>query len=166
MLCRRAGHWWHLQSIRKPGSDSETTLPGEPRWGGEKLNSIWWFMLIMLMLPLITKLREENAKGGEKSGAGGGFTLLPFLGNHDLFICLFVFLKIGFLLFEIRMSINTVVFILAVPAYNGWWWFHTHERLLFSHTRAHLLDICRRLAPHAYPTSPAGVDRQCGRLTE
>ncbi len=31
LLCCRTGHRWHLQSVRQPGSDSETTFSGGPR---------------------------------------------------------------------------------------------------------------------------------------
>lgn len=31
-LCCRTGNWRHLQSVRKPGRDSEAALPRGPRW--------------------------------------------------------------------------------------------------------------------------------------
>lgn len=47
VVCCRTGHWRDLQSLRQPGSHSETTLLSEPRWewrggGGKK----WTFNLV------------------------------------------------------------------------------------------------------------------------
>ncbi len=65
VVCCRTGHWWHLQSIREPGSDSETSLPGQPRWG-------WTFDLVSDN----ERNPERKTLGEERSGH------LAFIKNH------------------------------------------------------------------------------------